>query len=82
MLCIAYSLPHKTATHLKAYVFFVVVFFGAPKSISYFIATVSECDGGNRTRNIAVFTWRLKPLSYSRHPFESLCCNYEEFPRC
>ncbi len=48
--------------------FFFFFFVGAPKSIFYFIATVSGCDCGNRTRNIAVNTWRLKPLSYSRHP--------------
>ncbi len=48
--------------------FYLQIMFGAPMSISYFIATVSGCDGGNRTRNTAVNTWRLKPLSYSRHP--------------
>jgi hypothetical protein len=54
------------------YFFFYFFFFGSPKSISYFIAIVSGCDGGNRTRNIAVNTWRLKPLSYSRHPVQLL----------
>ncbi len=26
--------------------------------------TVSGCDGGNWTRNMAMYTWRLSPLSY------------------
>ncbi len=30
--------------------------------------TVSVRDDRNRTRNMAVYTWRLRPLSYGRHP--------------
>jgi hypothetical protein len=41
-------------------------FWGTPRSICYFICTLSGCGSGNRTRNIAVYTWRL--LSYGRHP--------------
>jgi hypothetical protein len=33
----------------------------------YFLCTVSGCDGGNRTRNIAVYTWRFSLLSYDSH---------------
>ncbi len=40
----------------------------APKSIYFFHSTVSESDGGNRTRNIAVFNWRFSTLRYYRHP--------------
>ncbi len=43
-----------------------VEFFCAPKSILYFIYTLSGCDGGNRTRIIAVHTWRFSPLSYCK----------------
>jgi hypothetical protein len=28
---------------------------------------VFGCDGRNRTRNIAVYTWRPDPLSYGHH---------------
>ncbi len=39
---------------------------------SIFFCTVSGCDGGNRTRNIAVvltvYTWRFSLLSYVRLP--------------
>ncbi len=42
------------------------VFFGAPKNLFYwFDSTISGCDGGYRTRNKAVYTWRLSPLSYN-----------------
>ncbi len=35
-------------------------FFGAPKKNIYcFNSTISGCDGGNRTRKIAVNTWRF-----------------------
>jgi hypothetical protein len=40
------------------------------RAFFYFLCTVSGCDGGNRTRNIAVYTWRFSPLSYDRHPTE------------
>jgi hypothetical protein len=33
-----------------------------------FVCTVSDCDGGNRTRNIVVYTWRFSLLSYGRQP--------------
>ncbi len=36
-----------------------VFLFCAAKSIFCFLCTVSGCDGGNRTRNIAVYTWRF-----------------------
>jgi hypothetical protein len=39
----------------------------SPMSIYCFHCTVSGCDGGNRTRNIAVYTWCLSTLSYNRH---------------
>jgi hypothetical protein len=38
---------------------FFLCFFCSSKSILYFLCTVSGCDGGNRTRNIAVYTWRF-----------------------
>ncbi len=44
-----------------------VLFFAVPKSIYCFYSTVSGCDGGKRTRNIAVYTWRFSPLSCNRH---------------
>ncbi len=37
----------------------------------YFIGTSSGSDGGNRTRYIAVYTWRLSLLSYGRDPTDS-----------
>ncbi len=46
--------------------FFSFVFIVLQRAFFYFLCTVSGCDGGNRTRNIAVYTWR--PLSYDRHP--------------
>jgi hypothetical protein len=46
-------------THSLAVKMFFSCFFGAPKSILlFFDSTVSGCDSGNRTRNIAVYTWR------------------------
>ncbi len=34
------------------------------RAFFYFLCTVSGYDVGNRTRNIAVYTWRFSPLSY------------------
>ncbi len=51
--------------------FFLLCFFCALQSIFlYFLCTVSGCDGGNRTRIIAVCIWRFSLLSYDRHPTE------------
>ncbi len=36
----------RTVTANRDVVLFLKFFFRAPKSISYFISTVSECDGG------------------------------------
>jgi hypothetical protein len=46
--------------------------FGAPRSISCFFCTLSGCDGGNRTRNIALAYWAtaITLLSYGRHLIE------------
>ncbi len=52
----------------KFFFFFFFVIFVLQRAFFYFICTVSGCDGGNRTRNIAVYTWRFSPLSYDRHP--------------
>jgi hypothetical protein len=41
-----------------------IFIFGAPNSIYCLTSTVSGRDGGNRTRNIAVYTWRFSTLSY------------------
>ncbi len=49
------------------HLFFSLCFFVLQRAFFYFLCTVSGCDGGNRTRNIAVFTWRFSPLSYVRH---------------
>jgi hypothetical protein len=38
--------------------FFPLFFFVLQRAFFYFLCTVSGCDGGNRTRNIAVYTWR------------------------
>ncbi len=54
----------------KKKIILFLIFFGTPKSISYFCSIVSECDGGNRTRNLGVNTWRLKPLTYGPSPIE------------
>ncbi len=40
------------------FVFSFVFFFVLQRAFFYFLCTVSGCDGGNRTRNIAVYTWR------------------------
>ncbi len=40
--------------------FFSFVFFVLQRAFLYFLCTVSGCDGGNRTRNIAVYTWRFR----------------------
>jgi hypothetical protein len=37
---------------------YCIYFFGAPKNIYCFNRTISGCDGGNRTRIIALNTWR------------------------
>ncbi len=52
-------------THFFFFFFFLVL----QRAFFYFLCTVSGCDGGNRTRNIVVYTWRLSPLSYDRHPW-------------
>jgi hypothetical protein len=50
------------------YIFLFCRFFlGAPKSIYCCSSQVSGCDGGNRARNMAVYTWRFGTLSYKRH---------------
>ncbi len=46
--------------------FFSFVFFVLQRAFFYILCTVSGCDGGNRTRNIAVNTWRFSPLNYGR----------------
>jgi hypothetical protein len=43
-------------------------FWWSEEHILYFFCAVSGCDGGNRTRNIAVDAWRFSLLSYGRHP--------------
>jgi hypothetical protein len=63
------------ASSLSIFLFFLNFFFGAPKNIYCFNNTIYGCDGGNRTRNIAVNTvpgalaTELQPsqLSYNRH---------------
>jgi hypothetical protein len=62
--------PHFPSLYLNFHNPWVLfLFFGAPKSIYWCNSTASRRDGGNRTRNIAVYTWRLSTLSYNRHPF-------------
>ncbi len=67
------------------------MFFVLHRAFFYFLCTVSGCDGGNRTRNIAVYTWRFSPLSYDRHPLSydrhpvlypllALCPLYDPLP--
>ncbi len=53
------TILHVHIRSVQQYFFFLL----APKSILF--STVSGCDGGNRTRIIAVNTWGLKPLSYT-----------------
>jgi hypothetical protein len=43
-------------------------FFGASKSIYGVNSTVLGYDGGNRIRNIAMYTWRFSTLSHNGHP--------------
>jgi hypothetical protein len=45
-------------------ILFFFFFFVLVRAFFYFLCTVSGCDGGNRTRNIAVYTWRFSLLSY------------------
>ncbi len=45
-----------------------LLFFCAPKGIFYVLCTVSGCDRGNRTRNVAAYTWCLSLMSYGRDP--------------
>jgi hypothetical protein len=47
---------------------FPLFFLVLQRAFFYFLCTVSGCDGGNRIRNIAMYTWRFSPLSYDRHP--------------
>ncbi len=51
---------------------YLIIFFSffwcSEEHFSIFFCTVSGCDGGNRTRNIAVHTWCFSLLSYGRHP--------------
>ncbi len=53
---------------VQTYSFFFLCFFVLHRAFLYFLCTVSGCDEGNRTRNIAVYTWRFSLLSYGRHP--------------
>ncbi len=52
---------------LPEQLFFFLCFFVLQRAFLYFLCTVSGCDGGNRTHNIAVYAWRFSPLSYDRH---------------
>jgi hypothetical protein len=59
------------------YISVCVYFLVRRRAFSFFVCTVPECDGGNRTCTIAVYTWRFSllsydrnPLSYGRHPTE------------
>jgi hypothetical protein len=67
-----YSASDYFSTHVPVdflpFFFFFYFFIGTPKIILYFISTVSGRDGGIQTRDEAVYTWRLCPLSYGRHP--------------
>ncbi len=56
------------AVHM-VHVLYFFHFFVLQRAFFYFICTVSRCDGRNRTRNIAVYTWRFSPLSYDHHPW-------------
>ncbi len=46
------------------------------RTFFYFPCTVSGCDGGNRTRNIVVYTWRsnICPLSWILFSKIQLAC--------
>ncbi len=55
-------------------------FFGAPKNTwCFYNITLSGCDGGDRTRNIALFTWSFSPLSYNRHRHRGFLLNENVF---
>jgi hypothetical protein len=43
------------------------LFFVLRRAFLYFICTISGCDGGNQTCNIAVYTCCLSLLSHDRH---------------
>ncbi len=47
---------------------FLSVFLVLRRTLIVLIEQDLGGDGGNRTRNIAVYTWRLSPLSCDRHP--------------
>jgi hypothetical protein len=51
----------------SVFTFLFFFFFELQRAFFYFLSTVSGCDGGNRTRNIAVYTWRISLRSYDRH---------------
>ncbi len=59
--------PREDVKSPKTPFFFLCFFFMLQRAFFYFLCTVSGCDGGNRTRNIAVYTWRFSLLSYGRH---------------
>jgi hypothetical protein len=48
-----YPPPHRSLV----YIFFLCLYV-LQRAFFYFLCTVSGCDGGNQTRNIAVYTWR------------------------
>jgi hypothetical protein len=54
--------------HYVCRIFLFPLFFVLQRAFFYFPCTVSRCDGGNRTHNIVVYTWRFSPLSYDHHP--------------
>jgi hypothetical protein len=43
------------------------IFFCSKEPFLLFFCTVFGCGSGNRTRSIAVYTWRFSLLSYDRH---------------
>ncbi len=66
---ITYFWSEKEWRHLHTIlIVFFPLFFVLQRAFFYFLRTVSGCDSGNRTRNIAVYTWLFSPLSYGRHP--------------
>ncbi len=57
---------------LPAVIYFIFYFFLCSEEHFLFLfCTVSGCDGGNRTRSIAMCTWRFSLLSYDRHPINT-----------
>ncbi len=60
-------------------IFFSFVFWCSKEHFPIFFCTVSGRDGRNRTRNIAVYTWRFRPLSYDRHPNGQLELCHEQW---